>query len=149
MRKIVIYTDGSCGPTNPGPGGWAAILKFPESCVILQGNRRRTTNNQMELEAAISALAYLLARLGQCEVDLHTDSKYVKLGITRWIAKWERNGWQTATKKPVKNQAYWRDLRQFSQRHQVHWHWVKGHSQNRLNAQVDALAREAREGRIG
>jgi ribonuclease HI len=136
---IVIYTDGACSG-NPGPGGWGAILTYGDRCKEISGGEPVTTNNRMELMAAISALEALKQpRL----VELHTDSAYLKDGITKWIHGWKRNGWRTASKEPVKNADLWRRLDEVRQHHQIRWHWVRGHAGHPENERVDALAREA------
>lgn len=141
VKKVVIYTDGGCKP-NPGPGGWAALLIFGDVTRELSGGDRKTTNNQMELTAAIEALEALKE---PCEVDLYTDSQYLKNGITAWMANWKRNGWQTANKQPVKNKDLWVRLDAATARHKVNWRWVKGHANNAHNERVDQLATAARE----
>jgi ribonuclease HI len=140
---VIAYTDGGCDP-NPGPGGWAAVLVYAEHEVVLQGNDPQSTNNRMELEAAIAALAYLQGRHGACQVDVHTDSTYLRRGIRRWIKRWVANGWLTRNRLPVKNQALWRALYDLSHTHHVRWHWVKGHAGDPLNERVDRLATQAR-----
>ena len=137
MPRVEIFTDGACSG-NPGPGGWGAILRAGEHEKELSGGEDETTNNRMELMAAISALEELKA---PSQVDLHTDSTYVKDGITRWIHNWERNGWKTAAKKPVKNVDLWKRLQSALARHEVSWHWVKGHAGNPDNERADELAR--------
>ena len=139
MNKVTIYTDGSC-LKNPGPGGWAAILLMETQEQVLQGNEAESTNNRMELMAAIRALATLPE---SSEVVLYTDSKYVQNGITSWISKWQKNGWRTASKKPVKNVELWQALQAESERHQIDWCWVKGHSRHVYNDRVDQLAKDA------
>jgi ribonuclease HI len=136
--SVVIYTDGACSG-NPGPGGWGAILMSGEHRKELSGGEAQTTNNRMELLAAISALEALK---GPSQVDLHTDSKYVQDGIGKWIHGWKKNGWRTADKKPVKNAELWQRLDAARQRHQVEWHWVKGHAGHDENERADELARE-------
>lgn len=136
-NTVTIYTDGACSG-NPGPGGWGAILLYGDHERELSGGREETTNNQMELSAAIEALNALKR---PCEIDLHTDSVYVKDGITKWITNWKNNGWRTAAKKPVKNTELWQALDQALERHQVRWHWVKGHAGHPLNERADELAR--------
>jgi ribonuclease HI len=136
---VVIYTDGACSG-NPGPGGWGAILSFGGKEKELKGGELHTTNNRMELMAAISALDALTK---PCEVDLHTDSKYVRDGISSWIKKWKENGWRTADKKPVKNVDLWQQLDLALARHTVRWHWVKGHAGHPMNERADQLARDA------
>jgi ribonuclease HI len=137
--RVTIYTDGACSG-NPGPGGWAAILAFRDHEKELKGGDPHTTNNRMELMAAISALEALTR---PCEVDLHTDSQYLREGISSWIKKWKSNGWRTADRKPVKNVDLWQRLDAALARHQVRWHWVKGHAGHDLNERADRLARDA------
>ncbi len=133
---IEIYTDGACRG-NPGPGGWGALLVAGKHRKTLYGGERQTTNNRMELTAVIEALNALK---GSRKVDLHTDSKYVKDGITSWLENWKRRGWKTADKKPVKNQDLWRALDEAVTRHEIEWHWVKGHAGHPGNEEADALA---------
>ncbi|WP_372424961.1 ribonuclease HI [Salinarimonas chemoclinalis] len=135
--RVTIYTDGSC-IGNPGPGGWGALLLFGEREKELNGGEATTTNNRMELMAAIQALEALKR---PCTVDLYTDSQYVRNGITTWLAGWKAKGWRTAAKAPVKNEDLWRRLDEARTRHAVSWHWVKGHADDPLNHRVDALAR--------
>ena len=135
---VVVYTDGACSG-NPGPGGWGAILKFGDVEKELKGGEPDTTNNRMELLAAISALEALKH---PSRVDLHTDSKYVQDGIGKWIHGWKRNGWKTADRKPVKNAELWQRLDAARHRHEVEWHWVKGHAGDAENERADELARE-------
>lgn len=135
--KVIIHTDGACSG-NPGPGGWGAILSFGDHEKELMGGEAHTTNNRMELTAAISALETLKR---SCAVDLYTDSEYVKNGITSWITGWKRNGWRTADKKPVKNVDLWKRLDAALTSHTVHWHWVKGHAGHAMNERADELAR--------
>jgi ribonuclease HI len=137
--RVVIHTDGACSG-NPGPGGWGAILQWSSHIRELKGGESHTTNNRMELMAAIVALETLKR---PCDVDLHTDSQYLRQGITDWIHGWKRNGWRTADKKPVKNADLWQRLDAAVERHTVHWHWVRGHSGHDLNERADELAREA------
>lgn len=137
MSKVVIYTDGACSG-NPGPGGWGALLTFGEHEKELCGGEAETTNNRMELCAAINALEALTR---PCEIDLFTDSQYVKGGITGWIHGWKKNGWKTAAKKPVKNAELWQALDAALKRHKVEWHWVKGHAGHDGNERADELAR--------
>jgi ribonuclease HI len=137
--RVVIHTDGACSG-NPGPGGWGAILQWGGHTRELKGGEAHTTNNRMELMAAIMALETLKR---PCDVDLHTDSQYLRQGITDWIHGWKRNGWKTADKKPVKNADLWQRLDAAVDRHTVHWHWVRGHSGHDLNERADELAREA------
>ena len=136
---VVIYTDGACSG-NPGPGGWAAILTYGDRCKELAGGEPETTNNRMELMAAISALEALKR---PSQVELHTDSNYLKDGITKWIHGWKRNGWRTADKKPVKNAELWQRLDAARSRHEIDWRWVKGHAGHAENERADLLAREA------
>jgi ribonuclease HI len=136
---VTIHTDGACSG-NPGPGGWAAILTFGNREKELYGGAPDTTNNRMELMAAISALEALKL---PSRVDLNTDSKYVQDGISKWIHNWKRNGWKTADKKPVKNGDLWQRLDSAVRHHQVHWHWVKGHAGHDMNERADELARQA------
>jgi ribonuclease HI len=138
-RNVVIYTDGGCAPTNPGPGGWAAILIKGAHRKELKGGEPHTTNNRMELLAAISALEALKK---SASVDLTTDSQYVRQGITSWIHNWKRNGWRTADKKPVKNADLWQRLDDALKPHDVRWHWIKGHAGHDKNERADQLARE-------
>jgi ribonuclease HI len=145
LPHVEIYTDGGCDP-NPGPGGWGAIIRFEDHEWVLSGADPQTTNNRMELQAAIAALAVLKGAIGRCHVALHTDSEYLRQGITDWIATWERNGWRTADKQPVKNQDLWRQLRELTGAHDVHWYWLKGHRGHPLNERADQLADEARRG---
>jgi ribonuclease HI len=135
----VVHTDGACSG-NPGPGGWGAILASGSHEKELKGGEAHTTNNRMELMAAISALEALKV---PATVDLHTDSQYVQQGISQWIHGWKRNGWRTADKKPVKNTDLWQRLDAAMQRHDVRWHWVKGHAGHAINERADALARAA------
>lgn len=135
--RVQIYTDGACSG-NPGPGGWGAILIWGEHRKELTGGEAHTTNNRMELMAAISALEALKKGVA---VDLFTDSEYVRNGITKWIFGWKRNGWKTADKKPVKNIELWQRLDEALKRHDVAWHWVKGHAGHPENERADELAR--------
>jgi len=139
LPHVVIHTDGACSG-NPGPGGWAAILAFGESEKELKGGELLTTNNRMELMAAIAALEALKR---PCRVDLHTDSQYLRSGITSWITKWKQNGWRTADKKPVKNVDLWRRLDAALSDHEIRWHWVRGHAGHDINERADILARGA------
>ena len=136
--RVTIYTDGACSG-NPGPGGWGVLLVYGAARRTLQGGESETTNNRMELMAAIMALETLTR---PCVIDLWTDSQYVRQGITEWLAGWKRNGWKTAAKKPVKNDALWKRLDEAQARHRVEWHWVKGHAGHTENEEVDGLARE-------
>ena len=136
---VVIHTDGACSG-NPGPGGWGGILTFGDREKELKGGEANTTNNRMELMAAISALEALKK---PCQVDLHTDSQYLRNGIMTYINKWKQNGWRTADKKPVKNIDLWQRLDAALKPHQVRWNWVKGHAGHEMNERADVLAREA------
>ena len=135
--KVVIYTDGACSG-NPGPGGWGAILEFGGREKEICGGEPATTNNRMEMMAAIQALEALTR---PCKVELHTDSQYVMKGITEWIRGWKARGWKTADKKAVKNEDLWRRLDEARARHEVDWRWVKGHAGHELNELADELAR--------
>ena len=137
-HRVAIFTDGACSG-NPGPGGWGAILRFGGADKELSGGEAHTTNNRMELMAAIAALEALSR---PCAVDLNTDSQYLRGGVLGWMANWKRNGWRTADKKPVKNEDLWRRLDVAAARHQVEWHWVKGHAGDAMNERADELARE-------
>ena len=136
--QVIIHTDGACSG-NPGPGGWGAILQFGGKTRELKGGDLATTNNRMELMAAIRALEALTR---DCKVELHTDSTYVMKGISEWIHNWKRRGWLTADKKPVKNDDLWKRLDTARLRHDVAWRWVKGHAGHELNERADTLARE-------
>ena len=136
LPTVEIFTDGACRG-NPGPGGWAALLRTGDKEREISGGEALTTNNRMELRAAIEGLNALKK---PCRVELHTDSNYVRDGITKWIHGWKRNGWRTADKKPVKNADLWEALLEAAARHQVTWHWVKGHSGHPENDRVDTLA---------
>jgi ribonuclease HI len=137
--EVEIFTDGACSG-NPGPGGWGALLRYQGREKTLSGAERDTTNNRMEMMAAISALESLKR---PCRVRLTTDSKYVKDGITSWIHGWKKRGWKTAGKQPVKNTDLWQRLDAATRPHQVSWHWVKGHSGHPENERADQLATEA------
>ena len=139
MKTVEVFTDGGCRG-NPGPGGWGAVLLFGEHERELKGSEDATTNNRMELLAAISALEALSE---SCRVVLTTDSTYVKDGITKWIRNWKANGWRTAAKKPVKNQDLWQKLDAECARHQVEWCWLKGHAGHPGNERADSLANTA------
>ncbi len=140
MKEIIVYTDGACSG-NPGPGGWGAILQYKNHKKEISGGEGETTNNRMELMAAIAALEALLE---PCQVDLYTDSAYMCRAFTEnWIINWQRNGWKTAGKQPVENQDLWKRLLKQTQIHKVTWHKVKGHSDNEYNNRCDALARAA------
>jgi ribonuclease HI len=136
---IKIYTDGSC-LENPGNGGWAAIIIINEEKKIISGNQKNTTNNRMELLAPIEALKTLEIN---SEIEIITDSKYVKLGITEWINNWKKNGWKTANKKEVKNIELWKELDSLVENFNIKWSWVKGHSTDQLNNEVDLIAKKA------
>jgi len=136
---IKIYTDGSC-IENPGNGGWAAIIFMNNEKIVITGNKKNTTNNQMELRAAIESLKKI--PLGQ-KVQVYTDSKYVKLGITEWIEKWSQNNWKTSSKQKVKNLELWTELNEISKKHKIEWFWVKGHAGDPINEEVDTLAKKA------
>ena len=138
MKRVDIFTDGACSG-NPGPGGWGAVLRSGEHEKELCGGERDSTNNRMELTAAIEALEALTE---PCQVTLTTDSTYVRDGITRWLANWKQNGWRTAAKKPVKNQELWQKLDRQASRHDVTWKWVKGHSGHPDNERADMLANQ-------
>ena len=138
MSVVIIHTDGACSG-NPGPGGWGAVLQYGETVRELKGGAPLTTNNQMELTAAIEALNALKRPVA---VQLHTDSSYVKDGLTKWIHGWKKNGWKTADKKPVKNADLWQRLEEARARHSVDWHWVKGHAGHDMNERADELARQ-------
>ncbi|QOY88548.1 ribonuclease HI [Paludibaculum fermentans] len=141
MKKVQAITDGSC-LGNPGRGGWACILRYGGHTKEMYGSERETTNNRMELTAAIQALAALREA---CEVEIVTDSQYVKNGIQTWMAGWKRNGWKTAAKKPVMNQDLWVELDEQVQRHKTDWVWTKGHANHADNNRCDELARMAAE----
>ena len=136
-ERVQIHTDGACSG-NPGPGGWGAILEYRGVEKELYGGEPETTNNRMELMAAIEALAALKRA---SSADLYTDSKYLRDGVTQWIHNWKRNGWKTAAKKPVKNADLWRRLDDLLAGHTIEWHWVKGHAGHDLNERADELAR--------
>ncbi|MGD9828115.1 MAG: ribonuclease HI [Hyphomicrobiaceae bacterium] len=137
--RVTIFTDGACSG-NPGPGGWGAVLLYGGHRKEISGAEPETTNNRMELMAAIAALETLKR---PCPVDLFTDSAYLRNGITAWIAGWKRNGWRTADKKPVKNVDLWQRLEEARAPHQVEWHWLKGHAGHEENERADELARAA------
>jgi ribonuclease HI len=136
--RVSIWTDGACSG-NPGPGGWGVVLKFNGTVKELSGGEQLTTNNRMELLAAIRSLEALTRPVA---VDLYTDSQYVRGGITEWMKGWKRNGWKTADKKPVKNQDLWEQLDKLIAKHEVAWHWVKGHADDPDNERADELARQ-------
>jgi ribonuclease HI len=139
MKKVDIFTDGACRG-NPGPGGWGAILRYGDHEKEIYGAEALTTNNRMELMAAIVALESLK---DSCEVALTTDSQYVRQGVTSWMENWKKNGWRTSDRKPVKNQDLWQRLDAVSSKHCVNWYWVKGHSGHAENERCDALANQA------
>ncbi len=139
--KVVIHTDGACSG-NPGPGGWGAILDCNGTRKEICGGAANTTNNRMEMQAAVEALNALTR---PCDVEMHVDSQYVKDGITKWIHGWKKNGWKTADKKPVKNTELWQALDDAIKRHSISWHWVKGHVGHVDNERADELARQGME----
>jgi ribonuclease HI len=139
MKHIMIYTDGACRG-NPGPGGWGALLRYGRHEKILSGAETHTTNNRMELMAAIQALATLRE---SCKVEVYTDSQYVQKGITLWLPGWKKSHWKTASKKAVKNADLWQALDEEVTRHQVSWHWVRGHSGHPENELADSIANQA------
>ena len=141
MKKVAVYTDGACRG-NPGPGGWGAVLLFGTHSKELCGGEPETTNNRMEMTAAIRALEALRE---PCSVDLYTDSKYLRSGITEWLPNWRKRGWRTASRKPVKNQDLWEALVAATERHDVKWHWVKGHAGHPENERADELANRGLE----
>ena len=139
--RVEIHTDGACSG-NPGPGGWGAILRFNGNEKELKGGEEHTTNNRMELLAVIEALTALKR---SCAVDIYSDSQYMRDGITKWIHGWKRNGWKTADRKPVKNAELWQKLEEEKGRHDVTFHWVKGHAGDEMNERADQLARDGME----
>lgn len=141
MKIVSIWTDGACSG-NPGPGGWGALMRFGGNERELNGGAADTTNNRMELTATIEALNALKE---PCQIDLYTDSQYVKGGMTGWIRGWKKNGWKTSAKKPVKNEDLWRALDAATERHTINWHWVKGHAGHPENERADELARMGME----
>ncbi|HME84793.1 MAG TPA: ribonuclease HI [Roseiarcus sp.] len=148
-QRVLIWTDGACSG-NPGPGGWGAVLRYGSHEKELRGGEPLTTNNRMELTAAIKALESLTR---PCPVTLHTDSQYLRSGVTGWLDRWKRNGWRTADRKPVRNEDLWRRLDAAAARHEVRWLWVRGHAGDELNERADELAREGmsaylRRGRV-
>ncbi|SHI18968.1 ribonuclease HI [Ferrimonas marina] len=138
-KRVTIYTDGSC-LGNPGPGGYGIVLLYRQHRKEIHRGFAQTTNNRMEMLAAVVALETLIE---PCDIDLHTDSQYLRQGITQWIHGWKRNGWQTKAKQPVKNVDLWKRLDSAVGQHQVQWHWVKGHAGDPENERCDDLAREA------
>ena len=139
MNEVTIYTDGACSG-NPGKGGWGAILIYAKEKKYMSGSKQLTTNNQMELIATIQALKAILK---PSNIDLYTDSQYVKNGITSWIFNWKKNGWKTSNKKPVANKDLWIELEKYVDFHSVNWFWVKGHSGDHYNEIADKLAVKA------
>ncbi|MBU1173925.1 MAG: ribonuclease HI [Alphaproteobacteria bacterium] len=137
-ETVIIHTDGACSG-NPGPGGWGAVLQFGQHVRELKGGAAETTNNRMEMTAAIEALTTLTRA---CAVELHTDSTYLRDGLTKWIFGWKKNGWKTSDKKPVKNLDLWQALDAAAARHEIDWRWVKGHAGDAMNERADALANE-------
>ncbi len=142
MKPVEVFTDGACRG-NPGPGGWGAILRHQQREKELYGGEPATTNNRMELTAAIRALEALTER---CRVEITTDSVYVKDGITKWLEGWRARGWRTAKNKPVKNQDLWMRLAELVEGHEMHWHWVRGHTGHPENERADALANRGIDG---
>lgn len=139
MKKVQLITDGAC-LGNPGPGGWACILRYGPHRKEISGGEPRTTNNRMELTAAVEGLGALKQ---PCEVEIVTDSQYLKNGITSWIRQWRKNGWRTADKRPVKNRDLWERLDELAGRHKTRWVWTRGHADHDDNNRADELAREA------
>lgn len=135
-KQVVIYSDGAC-KGNPGPGGWGAVMEYDGARKLLHGGELSTTNNRMELKAAIEALAALRR---PCKVAIYTDSQYMRKGITEWMHNWKKNGWMTSAKKPVKNADLWKRLEEVAKPHEMSWHWVKGHSGHPGNDLADELA---------
>jgi len=133
---VIIYTDGACSG-NPGKGGWGAVLSYKDRIKEISGFNENTTNNQMELQAVIEALKALRRK---CDVEIYTDSNYVKNGITKWIHNWKKNDWKNSQKKAIKNRELWEELYRESLKHNIEWHWVKGHTDNKLNNRADELA---------
>jgi ribonuclease HI len=145
VSRVIIHTDGACSG-NPGPGGWGAILRDGGKITEIKGGEAATTNNRMELLAAISALESLP---DNTPAELHTDSQYLRDGITQWLPNWKKNGWRTSDKKPVKNVDLWKRLEAAAERHQVAWHWVRGHVGHDENERADELAREGMQPFLG
>jgi ribonuclease HI len=147
MEEIIVYTDGGCSG-NPGPGGWGIVVIANGEARQLSGGEKITTNNRMELTAAISALSVIqnTPSFNGKKIIVNIDSQYVKNGITVWIKSWKQKGWKTADKKPVKNQDLWKQLDELAATKTIHWHWVKGHAGHEMNERVDTLARTAAEG---
>ncbi len=136
-----VFTDGGCSG-NPGPGGWAYIVLQGDHRLQGSGGEEATTNNRMELTAVIEALKRVLAEGPDPELDLYTDSRYVQQGITNWIRKWEKNGWRSSTREPVKNQDLWRELRRLSASEKIRWHWLAGHRGHQYNEECDRMVQE-------
>lgn len=145
MNQVEIYTDGACRG-NPGPGGWGVVLRYGKHERELCGGEIQTTNNRMELTAAIEGLRALSR---PCRVELYTDSQYLRLGITEWMSNWKRRGWKNAAKKPVKNQDLWQSLDDEAARHEVSWHWIRGHSGHPENERADDLANRGIDEMLG
>ena len=145
MSRVIIHTDGACSG-NPGPGGWGAIIRDGDTITGMKGGEAATTNNRMELLAAISALEALP---DATPAELHTDSQYLRDGITQWMHNWKKNGWRTSDKKPVKNVDLWKRLGTAAERHHVAWHWVRGHVGHDENERADELAREGMKPFLG
>ncbi len=143
ITQVQVYTDGGCKP-NPGPGGWGAIIRFGHHEWLLSGNDPHTTNNRMEMQAAVAALGLLGSVFGRCQVELYTDSEYLRQGITDWIEQWAQNEWQTQKGEAVKNKRLWRLLYDLTRRHTITWHWLKGHAGHLHNERADRLASQAR-----
>ena len=141
MKKVAIFTDGSC-KGNPGPGGWGVLLRMGKHEKEISGGEGDTTNNRMEMTAAIKGLGALIE---PCKVDIYSDSKYVMDGITKWVHGWKKRGWVNASKKPVRNADLWHELIEVAARHEVEWHWVKGHAGDPGNERADELARQGAE----
>lgn len=139
MKHVIIFTDGACRG-NPGPGGWGVLLRYGRHEKILSGAETNTTNNRMEMTAAINALKSLME---PCKVDIYTDSQYLQKGITEWLVTWKKRGWKTSAKKSVKNADLWAELDEERLRHEITWHWVKGHNGHPQNELVDKIANEA------
>lgn len=142
LKRVIVHTDGAC-QNNPGPGGWAAILRYGKHVKELSGTAAATTNNRMELQAALAALRALKE---PCAVEIFTDSKYLRDGISRWLPRWKTNGWRTVERTPVKNQDLWQQLDQLCARHSVAWRWLKAHAGHRDNERCDKLARRGIDG---
>jgi ribonuclease HI len=145
MSRVIIHTDGACS-RNPGPGGWGAIIRDGDKVTEMKGGEAATTNNRMELLAAISALESLP---DATPAELHTDSQYLRDGITKWLANWKKNGWRTSDRKPVKNADLWKRLEAAALRHHVSWHWVRGHVGHDENERADELARAGMQPYLG